>query len=1012
MKWLIKKLVEIRKTTLFLALVVCLIGLYTYYMLPRQQSPELSPPIAMIVTPYPGASPNDVKDLVTKKIEDKLVSLDGYDYCSGTSKESLSVVVIFFENSADYDKSIQAVRNAVADAKSELPEGCLPSQLITDLSEATGIIISLSGENYSYEQLSSFGELFKDKLENINGITKVSLKGKLDNQVKITIDSEKLNQIGLSLDEICRLLKAQNIQIPSGSIKYNGNKITVNTPGTFTSTNDIKNTIIAVSEKTGQTLTLKDIADIHMGIEDDAQKFKQDGKNAVILVGYFEKNKNIILVGNQVRKEINLVKGNLPSDLIIKEVVYQPDDVSNKTNEFMLHLVIGIILVIVVVFLGMGARNAVIASTAIPLSILSTFIVMYITGIQIHQVSLVGLIISLGILVDDAIVVADSIQVRINQGEDRVKAAYLGAQRCIIPILTATISIILSFCPFLFMDGPAGRFMRAIPLVIITSIIASYFTAMFITPAFSALFFKKSNEKHNKRSIARKFFQDMLRLCLRFRKATIVCTFAALLIAIKVVIPHIPLQFFPYVTSNILYIDMTSEKFDINSTENIADKASKILKSVPEIESCLESVGKDIPKFYVTMPIASPSSNYAQIACQFNLKSKRFKSNTELANYLQKLLDDNFSEATFRVRLLEYAKPVDAKVIIRVSGKNRDNIKNVALVLEKEMSKMDTVTNVRDDCSDETLELKVDIDEDKASSLGISKYDVQAQINIALYGSKPSVYRKDSKEYSILVKSDIKDVSMLENFKIKSSITGKKIPLKEFALVSYNSKLDTIKTYNKDQTITVMADPAPGSNAASIENYIEANILPKLDSSGTKITLAGEREEIKSYFSIVGLLAVFAAFMIYIMLLLQFNSFTQPLVIMVSILLSLIGSTLGLYIFRQPLSLTAFLGIIALIGLVVKNGILLIDFINAARKEGIPLYDACIQSVDKRYNAVILTALTVIVALIPLAVSGNNLFSPMAVSLMSGLTFSTFFTMVVIPVVYYVIESGIEKRKC
>ncbi|PAB57422.1 efflux RND transporter permease subunit, partial [Anaeromicrobium sediminis] len=261
------------------------------------------------------------------------------------------------------------------------------------------------------------------------------------------------------------------------------------------------------------------------------------------------------------------------------------------------------------------------------------------------------------------------------------------------------------------------------------------------------------------------------------------------------------------------------------------------------------------------------------------------------------------------------------------------------------------------------------------------------------------------------LESNINNVAFLENMEIKSSVTGKKVPLKQFATVGYSNKLDTIKTYNRDQTVTILVNELPGYNATDLENKIEFELMPKLDTSGTKITYDGEREEIKENFTIVGLLAIFAIVLIYIILVVQFDSFLQPVVILTTIPLSLIGSIIGLYLFKQPLSLTAFLGIIALIGLVVKNGILLIEYMNDARDEGHTINDACVDAVDKRFNAIILSAGTTIIGLIPLALAKSSLFTPMAVSLMFGLLVSTFLTMIVIPVIYSLIETFMLKRK-
>jgi len=1012
MKKLIKVAIEHRKITLFFAAVIALIGAYAYYLLPRQENPTISVPVAMVITPYPGASANDVRDLVTKKIEDELADLDGFDYCKGVSKENVSIVTVYFHSNVDNDAAMQDVRNAVNDVQEDLPEGAA-STVNTDITETTGIVISVSGKEYSYDQLESFGERFERELRDIDGISRLELIGKLDKEVKVDLNIAELNHLGLAIEDVCKILAAQNVQIPSGSIDYEKGKISVNTPGTYASVEDIKNTIISVSPDSGVSARLKDIANVYMENEDGTQKIEQDGQNAVLLTGYFVEDKNIIIIGKEVRKAIDKIKADLPPDLVVNEVIYQPDAVSDSTNEFMLHLVIGIVLVLGAVYWAMGLRNSLVVSSAIPLCILFTFTMMYMKGVQIHKTSLVALIIALGILVDDAIVVSDNIQVRLDSGDEPFAAAYNGAVRCTVPNFCATLGIIVAFAPLLGVPGGVGQFLYAIPWVVIVSVAASYFAAMCVVPAMMVGFARaKGEERKDKTVKIRGFFQWLLKYGLTHKKKTVFFAISVLALTLITVLPNLPFQFFPYVDKDIFYIQVNSEKTgDLDTTEKLAEEVEGLLKQLPEVKSCVVSVGNGLPKFYVTMMPPMPSDDFAQVVVKYDLeKSSKFKSITELGNYVQSYLDQNISGGRCRVKLLEYAFPTDAKVIVRISGEDLQQLVATSKELQERISEVPGVSNLRDNWDDDSLQLSIDIDEDKLGSLGLSKYDVQKEINMALYGYDASVFRKNGQEYNIRVKGDINSTAALENFAIKSSLTGKKIPLKEFANITYSTKTNTINSYNGDLSIDILADPLPGFDGTRIENQIEKEILPEMDLSNVEVTFAGEREDIKENFSALAVLAFIAIFAIYVILLVIFNSFVQPLVILATIPLSLIGSLLGLLILNQPLSFTAYLGIIALIGLVVKNGILLIDFINEARANGLSVEDACINAVSRRFNAVIISALTVILALIPLALSGSSLFSPMAISLMSGLTVSTFLTMVVVPVIYSIIEERALKH--
>ncbi len=1014
MKKLIDMAIDKKNITLFLALLLTLLGCFGYYLLPRQESPDVSFPAAMVITPYPGASATDVNDLVTTKIEDKLYEIDGFDYLKSFAKESMSIVVVFFDMDTDNDTAMQEVRNAVKDAENDLPSGVLDSIIDTDVVSTAGMIISLSGDDYTYEQLASFGEQFKTALTDIEGVSKFTIEGELDKEVHIDVDLNMLNQMSISIEDLAKLVAVQNVEIPSGSIEQDGVKINVKTPGIYTSIEDIENSIISISPDTGVVTRLKDIANVYMDVEDGVTKFKQNGENAVLLTGYFEDSKNVVLIGKDVRETLDQVKASLPENLLVEEVIYQPEAVAKSTGDFMDSLLQGILLVVVVVFIGMGLRNAAVVSTAIPFSILLTFGVMYMTGLKIHQISLTALIIALGILVDNAIVISDSIQVEIDKGLDNDTAAKLSTHKASIPVFTATITTVLAFSPLLGLPGAAGSFLSAIPIVLIISIIAAYIVAMFVTPALSSLVFKPTKKKSDKPGHLRTFFADMLKFGLKKKLAMTLAVFIALGAVLTFVTPQLKSEFFPYVDKDLFYIDIRSEiAGNLEATERLSDEVVDLLSSEPEISSYTVAVGDGIPKFYITMPPATPASDFAQMLIKFNLDvdgEQRFADRNEFATYLQDLLDEKITSGKCTVNRLQNAEPKDARIIMRVSGTSVERVDEFTRELTDRVREVEGTLNVRNNLKPYTFQFEVDVDSNKSSSLGMTKYDIQKQMNIALYGYDTSVYRRDGKEYNIVIQGDMESTDDIETFMVKSSLTENKIPMHAFSTISLGKKIDSINRYDRKIASTVLSDTLPTADPSTITAVIEHDILPSMDKTGVQITFDGERESIQKYFSVAGALAVLAILLIYVTLVIQFGSFLQPVIILMTIPLSLIGSILGLFMLGQPMSLTAVLGVIALIGLVVKNGILLIEYINEARAEGASLEDACLDAVDKRFNAIILSAGTTVMGLVPLALSGSSLFAPMAVSLMSGLVVSTFLTMVIIPVMFCLVIGAHEKH--
>ena len=660
---LINAAIKNKKIVLFLVVIAIISGFACYYYIPKQESPDVSSPAAMITTIYPGASPKDIESLVTKKIEDKVEEIDGYDYAESYSQNSASIVIVYLNSDADKDKAWRNLRDKIKDLKSDLPDGCEESKIDTNLTETAGMILSISGENYSYEQLGNYADDIKKQLSNVSGISRFDIKGKQDKQVKVDVDLSKINKYSISLEDVCGVLKAQNIDIPSGSLELATGKIKVQTPGSFTSLKDIENTIVGVSTETGQTLKLKDIANVHMDYDDDSNyKYTNNGENAVLLAGYFQDNKNIVLIGDDVRKKLDEIKKQLPQDLKIEEVTFQPKDVDESVSFFMENLRDGVILVVITVLIGMGIRNALVVSSVIPISIAMSFIAMEVLGIKVHQMSTTALIIALGILVDDAIVIGDVVQVGIDEGLSGDEAAFKGIKKLFVPVFTSTLIIVGAFAPLLSIPGAVGEFLRTLPQVVMICITCSYISALFITPAMSSLFFKKSKavKKENK---IQKLFHKLLTYGLKHKIKVIVASL--LIFAVSMGLMNLlGSQFFPYVDKNIVYINVSNEKVeDMDSTGNLVKDVEEVLKSQEEVTGYTSAIGGGMPSFYITLPTVAPSKDTAQIMVKVDIdKTKKFDTKEKFVEYIQSQLDNKISGGTATVKLLEQAEPIGALV--------------------------------------------------------------------------------------------------------------------------------------------------------------------------------------------------------------------------------------------------------------------------------------------------------------------------------------------------------------
>ena len=992
------------KITLFIAFAVAIVGFYFYTLLPKQENPDIAVPVAMITTIYPGASLTDIEQLITNPIENAVNEIAGFDKVESYSFNSASIVVVSLTNDADVEKSWQELRRVMNDIDSSIPKDAYKPYIDTKLIETAGMIISFSGENYNYEQLSAYAEVFQKQLSKVDGVTRFELVGKIPQEIEIKIDIAQLQKYPISIENIAEIIKAQNVSFPAGAIKTENGQINVNITSPYGIVKDIENTILYTSTENGSSVWLKDLATVKILESKDVKyKTKQNGKNAVLLAGFFKSGKNIIPIGKDVRQRIESTKKDFPDDLIIDEISFEPESIDKSISDFMMNLLQGIAFVMIVVFIALGLRNAIIVSVAIPLSILISFVAMWVFDLKVHQISTTALIIALGLLVDNAIVVVEAVQEHLNAGKDKLQAAYLGAKETAKPILSATLTTIAAFSPLLFLPGAAGDLLGAIPKIVIISLIASYFVSMLVIPALTVLFARKSKEKKARKNYLRMFFINFLDKALTYKKATLTISFVVLILAF-ISVRFLNEEYFPPADKQTLYIDISGESFSLENTENIVEKIEHILQQQPETKSYTSSIGKPLPRFYQLMEVNVQSLEYAQIKVDFDMdKSENFTNKKELAAYLQNQFNEKIIGASVQTRLLSLSGSGGGAVLLDISSDNIDRNIEVAKMIRDTLRNLEGAYKIGTSISNAKYEYVADIDFNLAASLGLNQYDIQKQINLALMGSELTKYRKNGNEYPVNLSGNISSISELENLGIVSSQTQQKILLKQIADIKIEKKYPVIRHTNKERNISVFCDAKEGYSPTEIADIIEFEILPKLDTTGTDITFNGEREASKKDSGNMGFAALAAIFLVYIILMIEFNSFAQPFVILLTLPLAFIGSIAGLLVTGQPFSFTAILGIASLIGIVVNDAILLITFINRAKEKGMSIIEASRDSSNQRFVPIMVTTATTVMALIPLSLSGNEMFVPLAVALMFGLIVATILTLVVIPVLFTVL---------
>jgi len=453
-----------------------------------------------------------------------------------------------------------------------------------------------------------------------------------------------------------------------------------------------------------------------------------------------------------------------------------------------------------------------------------------------------------------------------------------------------------------------------------------------------------------------------------------------------------------------LYLEIENELLgDLDSTDELIVEVEKLLASEAAISSYTSAIGGPLPKFYMITPFNYPSSDFGQVLIYLDLsESKGFDDKVDYAYYLQDQLDQTIIGGKVKVNILEMSEP-KPEIEIRIQGDDLDRLIEVGTEIKDALKEMDALVNVEETIPNLRYEYLVDVDKELSSAMGISQYDIERQINLAVNGANATVMRKEGKELAVYLKSDIASKDELENLMIKSSFVNNKYLVKQLADIELVSKRDIVSRFQKEAIIQINANVRPEYTTSEVQSEISAFIMDEIDKSGVDVSFGGEKEFFAEYMGSLGLAGIIAIALIYLILLIQFNSFIQPLVILITAPLSVVGSILGLFIFRMPITFTSLLGVISLFGIVVNNGILLIEYINKARSEGSDIESACKDSVSKRFNPIILSTATTIMGLVPLALSGSSFFAPMAVALMSGLVVATVLTMVIIPTVYRMI---------
>lgn len=1010
-----KKIIEsiIEKKMLIIALILMVIvgGISSYLSIPKQHFPEVVLPVATVSVVYPGASAEDMEELVTKKLEEVIRETDGFDSCTTTSMNSVSAAMVSLNldmSQEEADASFDDLRRRVEELQAELPSGVTGVSVDTDVMDTAGLILAVTGEGISGDELGLRAEELKDRLKLLSGVRKVEVYGTQNSEVAVHVDSRRLNALDVSLAELSQLIGAQNSIIPTGTIDVGDSVMTVNSSGKFENLDEIKNIVIGQTEA-GTVIKLSDIADVQIQQPEDSAYFTYNKKNANLIVLYFNSGINVVDFGDSIRQCIEEYRTVLPDTVQVNEVYFQPDTVNEAIGGFVSNLLESILLVLAVVMVGMNFRNGLVVSAAIPLAILINFIVMKVMGTEIQFISLAALIIVLGMLVDNAIVVSDSIQTKLDEGIERKKAAVDGTAEVIVPVFISMLTTISAFVSLLALTGAYRQLAFTLPVVIITCLIASFLVAVFVTPLISYFFLKPKQAKKDGSQKMAALYDKLFNQAFLHKKKTIVAAVIFMAVCASS-LAVIDMQVIPKAFKDVVTIEIAGDnENDIEKTKEVVKAIESILDEQPETEYYLSGIGTGIPRYDYSVLPKSTGTNVGDVFLRVNLKNGgRFKETYEMVEFLQKELDSRVSGATILVDELGIMAGTTKPVEMKLYSEDLNDLNEAAEIVGNLMRQIEGTKNITTGQEVSTYNYYIDMDTEKLNSLGLMKGEVQNELSIALMGREVSLYRENGKEYPVVLDSDLSQQNELNNYRIKASASGNKYALRQFADVELQPEVSSIKRLDGRRGRTVGCYCVSGysdiTTQIKLEKMIKSTEFPEsvtLEPSGMK------HDFMKVLGSIAGV-AVLSVVLIFLILMMQFNSLKLPLLIFTSVPFGIMAGVAGLFITGERLTFFALLGCVSLLGCVLSNAIVLVEFINQERAAGVGLEEACRLAGHKRFRPVLMSTMTTVLGLIPLGFGGDALFIPMARLMMFGLSVSMVINLILVPIIYYMMESRKE----
>jgi len=1011
------------RLTILGGLCIFIVGLFTFFNMPRQEDPEIIIRNAQVTLYYPGLSTSQMEDLVAKTIEKKVKQIPEVEDIITTVKTGYALIEMkVYDRYFNLDPIWQDLRNKMQDVKRELPSGVRGPFVNDDYGLVAAVTLSLHGRGYTMKELRDVSRDLQDQLGLLENVNKVELFGIQEERIYLYINASRLAQYGLSFNKVVTALQEQNILLPGGTIIIENRRIGIEPSGNFESLEEIRNVQLKVPD-TKQTIYLRDIATVKREYVDPPQQpVFYDNDPAVVLSISMRSRYNIEKFGKEVKEKVAALQAALPAGLQIDYATFQPDLVTKSINDAASNLFQTIIVVLGVVMVFLGFRTGIIVGSIVPLTIFLSLWFMTLWGIDLQRMSIAAIIIALGLLVDNGIVIAEDIRRSLDHGFSKLDSALMASKSLGLPLLTSSLTTILAFVPLAMAENSTGEFLYSLSQVIVTTLLSSWFLAVYAMPTLCYWFLEEeAPQKKTVKEAAKnksspydqgfyKIYRTVLEKIIAFRYLFVLSMVGLLVVSI-LSFKFVTKQMLPYSDRNqlLVYVDLpagSTVQKTVDSTRLLISWLSdKNLN--PEIESNIAYIGFGGPRFYLSLSPPSPGNNVAFVI----VNATSAEAVPELTSKIDRFIKSEVPEMNGSPKAMWLGSKEIGLVEYRISGPDVAKLYELSAVVEAQFKNIPGTYSIQNDWQSPVVRIKVEIDQDRASRSGVSSESIARALSAFFEGTEISDYREGDKRLPIIVRGDSARnvLNTLHTLPVPTD-RDSSVPLMQVANFNPLIQPDKLMRFDQARTITVSAKNRH-LQATELHNLL----LPTINSldltGGYRVEFGGEVEGSQRANAALVDNLPFALIAILILLIWQFNSFRRPAIILLTIPLVIIGAVIGLLTMNAFLSFTAILGLYSLAGIIVNNGIVLIDRIDVERKKTEHLQEAVIKACLVRFRPILITTFTTILGLIPLAISGGALWYPMAIVIMFGLAVGSFLTLAFVPALYVMLFSPIISLK-